>query len=152
MFLLLWFQDRRDDEISSNCIFFFSFSSFGSQKVNGNVNSVFWLTLPSVQSRVNFCVKTVFQMPATPFVITVLTGWSLPGGACLHIWLLFLMWLVCYMLFESLWQSLLPSPVPSSVDLCRSGAIFTKLPKAKSSSMAELETNSNPHVMFLVQE
>ncbi|XDV32768.1 hypothetical protein PO909_003491, partial [Leuciscus waleckii] len=42
------------------------------------MNWMSWFSFSSAQSRMNFCTETVFPMPATPFVSTVLMGLSCP--------------------------------------------------------------------------
>ncbi len=57
-----------------------SFIKLISLKGSGNMSWTSWFSFPSAQSRMNFCTETVFPMPATPFVSTVLMGLSCPGN------------------------------------------------------------------------
>ncbi len=56
-----------------------SFIKLISLKGSGNMSWTSWFSFPSAQFRMNFCTETVFPMPATPFVSTVLMGLSRPG-------------------------------------------------------------------------
>ncbi|KAG5269569.1 hypothetical protein AALO_G00203500 [Alosa alosa] len=73
------FISEKKCSIRSNRLSFFSFNRFNSRKGRGNMNWTSSLVFPSAQSKMNLCTETVFPMPATPTVNTVLIVLCCPG-------------------------------------------------------------------------